>query len=92
MDYLWLKALHLIAVVCWFAALFYLPRLFVHHALSLEECEQNNNGDGTAIANYLNYRFKEMERKLLRGICLPIGYFNHSIGLGYGVAKCELLL
>ena len=30
--FLWLKALHIIALVCWFAALFYLPRLFVYHA------------------------------------------------------------
>jgi protoporphyrinogen IX oxidase len=29
---LWLKALHVIAVVTWFAGLFYLPRLFVYHA------------------------------------------------------------
>lgn len=29
---LWLKALHIIAVVAWFAGLFYLPRLFVYHA------------------------------------------------------------
>jgi protoporphyrinogen IX oxidase len=29
---LWLKALHIIAVVTWFAGLFYLPRLFVYHA------------------------------------------------------------
>ena len=32
--YLWLKALHLIFVVCWFAGLFYLPRLFVNHAMT----------------------------------------------------------
>ena len=29
---LWLKALHVIAVVTWFAGLFYLPRLFIYHA------------------------------------------------------------
>ncbi len=29
---LWLKALHVIAVVTWFAGLFYLPRLYVYHA------------------------------------------------------------
>lgn len=50
---LWLKALHIIFVVSWFAALFYLPRLFVYHALA----DQNNTDqiDG----------FKVMERKLL---------------------------
>ena len=54
---LWVKAFHIIAVVCWFAALFYLPRLFVYHAQStdLESTE----------------RFKVMERKLYRGIMTP---------------------
>jgi putative membrane protein len=31
---LWLKAFHVFFVICWFAGLFYLPRLFVHHAMS----------------------------------------------------------
>ncbi|MDZ7783067.1 MAG: protoporphyrinogen oxidase HemJ [Halioglobus sp.] len=34
---LWLKAFHIIFVVCWFAGLFYLPRIFVYHAASTEE-------------------------------------------------------
>jgi len=54
---LWLKALHVIAVVCWFAGLFYLPRLFVYHA----EAED-------AVGRE---RFKVMERKLYRGIMWP---------------------
>ena len=55
----WLKALHIIAVVTWFAALFYLPRLFVYHAM----CEP---GDHVG-----RERFKVMERKLYRGIMTP---------------------
>lgn len=54
---LWLKALHLIAMVCWFAGLFYLPRLFVYHAM---------NDD-----NISDERFKIMERKLFFGIMTP---------------------
>ncbi len=54
---LWVKAFHLVAVVCWFAALFYLPRLFVYHSQS---------SDLTSIE-----RFKIMERKLYRGIATP---------------------
>lgn len=54
---LWVKAFHIIAVICWFAALFYLPRLFVYHAMS---------EDKTSID-----RFKIMERKLYRGIATP---------------------
>lgn len=54
---LWLKALHLISLVCWFAALFYLPRLFVYHAMSEDQISRE--------------RFKIMERKLYRGIMTP---------------------
>ena len=57
MLYLWLKALHIIAVVCWFAGLFYLPRLFVYHATAEDEASRE--------------RFKVMERKLYRGIMVP---------------------
>lgn len=55
--YIWIKALHLIAVICWFAALLYLPRLFVYHAMT---------DDKAGIE-----RFKVMERKLYRGIMTP---------------------
>ena len=54
---LWLKALHLIFMVTWFAGLFYLPRLFVYHAMSDD-----------AISHE---RFKVMERKLYYGIMTP---------------------
>lgn len=55
--YLWLKALHVISMVTWFAGLFYLPRLFVYHTLTQEEPGRE--------------RFKVMERKLYRGIMTP---------------------
>lgn len=54
---LWVQAFHIIFVVTWFAALFYLPRLFVYHA-------QTDDAAGNA-------RFKIMERKLYRGIMTP---------------------
>jgi putative membrane protein len=54
---LWVQAFHIIFVVTWFAALFYLPRLFVYHA-------QMDDAAG-------NDRFKIMERKLYRGIMTP---------------------
>jgi putative membrane protein len=54
---LWLKAFHIIAVVTWFAALFYLPRLFVYHAMAEDQTSKD--------------RFKIMERKLYRGIMTP---------------------
>lgn len=54
---LWVKAFHLIFVITWFSAIFYLPRLFVYHAM----CEDEAG----------NERFKVMERKLYRGIMTP---------------------
>ena len=54
---LWVKALHIIFMVTWFAGLFYLPRLFVYHAMA---------SDAVSIE-----RFKVMERKLYWGIMTP---------------------
>lgn len=64
--YLWIKAFHIMAVVTWFAGLFYLPRLFVYHAMSEDQPSRD--------------RFKIMERKLYRGIMLPS--MVATLGLG----------
>lgn len=50
---LWLKAFHLIFVVCWFAGLFYLPRIFVYYAAS----EHEQTRDQLAIMARKLYRF-----------------------------------
>ncbi|WP_338522475.1 protoporphyrinogen oxidase HemJ [Pseudomonas batumici] len=57
MLYLWVKAFHIVSVICWFAGLFYLPRLFVYHAQSEDSTSQE--------------RFSVMERKLYRAIMGP---------------------
>lgn len=57
MTFLYVKAFHIIAVVTWFAAIFYLPRLFVYHASAEDSVSRE--------------RFKIMERKLYRGIMTP---------------------
>ena len=57
MPHEWIEVLHIVSVVCWFAALFYLPRLFVYHTQA---------DDQISIE-----RFKIMERKLYRGIGTP---------------------
>lgn len=64
---MWLKAWHLIAMVTWFAGLFYLPRLFVYHAMS---------DDRPSIE-----RFKIMERKLYYGITTPGGVATLLLGI-----------
>lgn len=55
---LWLKALHVMAVISWMAGLFYLPRLFVYHC-------------GVAAGSEASETFKVMERKLLKIIMNP---------------------
>mgnify|MGYP000175943659 CR=1 FL=1 len=38
---LWVKAFHIIGVVCWFSGIFYLPRLFVYHAMSEDQLSKD---------------------------------------------------
>lgn len=70
---LWLKAFHIIFMVTWFAGLFYLPRLFVYHAMSKDKISLQ--------------RFVIMERKLFYGIMTPGGIITIILGfwlLDYG--------
>jgi len=64
---LWIKAVHIIFMVTWFAGLFYLPRLYVYHAMSDD-----------AISND---RFKIMERKLYYGIMTPGAIITIVLGV-----------
>ena len=72
---LWVKALHIIFMVTWFAGLFYLPRLFVYHVLAEDRISID--------------RFKVMERKLYFGIMTPgmvlTAVFGFWLWLGYGI-------
>ena len=84
------KTLHVVFMVSWFAGLFYLPRLFVYHAMTPAD-------DALGIA-----RFKVMERKLYLGIMTPAAVLTMVLGLwlwlGFGVdggwlhAKIALVL
>jgi putative membrane protein len=64
---LWVKSLHIIFMVTWFAGLFYLPRLFVYHALA---------ADTVSVQ-----RFLIMERKLFWGIMTPGAVLTIAFGL-----------
>ena len=64
---LWIKAFHVVSMVCWFAGLFYLPRLFVYHAMSADSLSQE--------------RFVVMERKLYRGIMWPSLIATWALGI-----------
>ena len=76
---LWIKSLHIIFVITWMAAIFYLPRLFVYHVQALNE----NDARGSE-------RFKIMERKLFNGIMTPGAVLSIVFGLwlwlGYGIS------
>jgi len=66
--YLWIKALHVIAVISWMAGMLYLPRLFVYH------CEAE-------IGSKQSETFKVMERRLLKGIINPAMIVTWLVGL-----------
>jgi putative membrane protein len=66
--YLWIKALHLIAVIAWMAGMLYLPRLFVYHAAAKPGSE-------------LSETFKAMERRLLKLIVNPAMIATWLLGL-----------
>ena len=68
MLYLWLKAFHIMSVIAWMAALFYLPRLFVYHA-------------ETEIGTQQSETFKVMERRLLKAIMTPAMIASWVFGL-----------
>lgn len=89
-GYALVKTLHVVFMVSWFAGIFYLPRLFVYHALASAD-------DRVGIE-----RFKTMERKLFFGIMTPSAVLTVVFGLwlwlGYDVtggwmhAKLALVL
>src|SRR5512135_1721172 len=76
---LWLKAFHIFFVVSWFAGLFYLPRIFVNHAMAEEQAVRE--------------RLKLMERKLYKFVT-PIGALAVITGLwlwfGFGFSGAWL--
>lgn len=69
----WLKAFHIVFMAAWFAGLFYLPRLFVYHAMS---------GDRIGCE-----RFKVMERKLYFGIMTPGALLTVASGVWLWLAS-----
>ena len=66
--YLWIKAVHVIAIISWMAGLLYLPRLFVYHTQVPAESAQS------AL-------FKVMERRLMHAITIPAATVSWILGL-----------
>lgn len=71
----WVKALHVISIICWMAGMFYLPRLFVYHTKA-------------EIGSKQSETFKIMERRLYRAITTPAMIATWIFGLamiGHGI-------
>jgi putative membrane protein len=66
--YLWIKALHIIAVMSWMAALLYMPRLFIYHT-------------DAEIGSQQSETFKMMEQRLLKVIMNPAMMISWGLGL-----------
>jgi len=66
MSYLWIKAFHIIFMVCWFAGMFYLPRLFVNHAMAEDPATRS--------------QLTQMERKLYRFVT-PFAWLTVGLGI-----------
>lgn len=64
---LWVKAFHIISMVAWFAGLFYLPRLYVYHAMATDKISLD--------------RFQVMEKKLYCYIMTPAAIITIALGL-----------
>ncbi|MFO1189336.1 MAG: protoporphyrinogen oxidase HemJ [Alphaproteobacteria bacterium] len=66
-SYLWIKALHMIAVIAWMAGMLYLPRIYVYHCAAEPGSKQSET-------------FKVMERRLLRAIIDPAMILSWILG------------
>jgi putative membrane protein len=71
--YLWMKALHVIAVIAWMAGLLYLPRLFVYHV-------------DAEIGSVQSETFKVMERRLMKAIMTPAMIVSTITGFWIAIA------
>ncbi len=87
--YLWIKAIHVVAIISWMAGLLYLPRLFIYH------CE-------APVGSQQSETFKVMEQRLLKIIMTPamiiswvlglwLGYVGGHLASGWFLAKFALV-
>lgn len=84
MEYNYLKAIHIVFVVTWFAGLFYMPRLFIYHTEA--------NDKEPVAREALQSQFRIMMKRLWFGITWPSAVITLGMGLwvlfngGWGVA------
>ena len=73
MTFLVLRALHIIGIVCWFAGLFYLVRLFIYHVEAFDDAEPKRG--------ILTAQFALMSRRLWYAITVPSMFLTAATGL-----------
>ncbi len=83
MAYFWLKAFHLVGIVCWFAGMFYLPRLFVYHAEANEQPEP--------ARSILKAQYQVMEKRLYSIIMTPAMLLTVAMAVGLLTIEPEVL-
>jgi protoporphyrinogen IX oxidase len=83
MAYFWYKAFHIIGFVCWFAGLFYLPRLFVYHAEANERPEP--------ARSILQAQYTIMETRLYRIITTPAMVLTLAMAIGIISTEPDIL-
>ncbi len=83
MAYYWFKAFHIVGIVCWFAGMFYLPRLFVYHAEAYEQPEPAR----TVLKN----QYQIMEKRLYRIIMTPAMLLTVAMAIGLVTTEPDVL-
>jgi putative membrane protein len=85
---LWIKAFHIIFVICWFAGIFYLPRLFVYHAMS----EHQPTRDHLLVMEQKLYRFVTPFAYLSIGFGAWLTSFNTDYYFSQTWFWCKIVL
>lgn len=83
MSYYWFKAFHIVGIVCWFAGMFYLPRLFVYHAEANEQPEP--------ARSILRNQYQIMERRLYSIIMTPAMLLTLAMAIGLVTTEPHVL-
>jgi len=83
MAYFWFKAFHIVGIVCWFAGMFYLPRLFVYHAEAYEQPEP--------ARSILTNQYQVMEKRLYSIIMTPAMVLTIAMAIGLVTTEPEVM-
>ncbi len=83
MAYYWFKAFHIVGIVCWFAGMFYLPRLFVYHAEASEQPEP--------ARSILKNQYQIMEKRLYSIIMTPAMLLTVAMAIGLVTTEPDIM-